>query len=230
MSCADDLTIDDLTTAVSTSVLERVSAGEGSNANLWHMVDRNNVEGLNLDTGGSAPGVIKTWDERLDEDVSVQSGVDDDLILHIPFVSSVRLRTLLLHLPPQTHPHRPVRLRIYTNFPHCPDFADLAGSREVMDVDVGAPTVERRTAAGRRDVDEWALKVQKMASVFSVTLWFSEATTSLRSKVFYVGFKGDAKQLGMDASKLGQVPAANAADKRVDGVAEKKGAGYTTIR
>lgn len=46
----------------------------------------------------------------------------------------------------------------------------------------------------------------------------------------YVGFKGDAKQLSMDMSKLGQVPASQSADKRVDGVTEKKGAGYTTIR
>jgi len=34
----------------------------------------------------------------------------------------------------------------------------------------------------------------------------------------------------MDMSKLGQVPAQNMADKKVDEVAEKKGAGYTTIR
>lgn len=34
----------------------------------------------------------------------------------------------------------------------------------------------------------------------------------------------------MDMSKLGTVPASQQADKKVDGVAEKKGAGYTTIR
>lgn len=34
----------------------------------------------------------------------------------------------------------------------------------------------------------------------------------------------------MDMSKLGQVPAQNAADKPVDGVKEKQSSGYTTIR
>jgi hypothetical protein len=58
----------------------------------------------------------------------------------------------------------------------------------------------------------------------------SDAHTALRSQVFYVGFKGDAKQHTMDMSKLGTVSAANAADRPVDGVAEKKGSGYTTIR
>jgi hypothetical protein len=40
MSCSDDLTADDLTNSVATQVLERVSAGEGSNANLWGHIDR----------------------------------------------------------------------------------------------------------------------------------------------------------------------------------------------
>jgi hypothetical protein len=39
MSCADDLTLDDLTEA-SGSVLERVSAGEGAHTNLWGQIDR----------------------------------------------------------------------------------------------------------------------------------------------------------------------------------------------
>jgi hypothetical protein len=40
MSCADDLTVEDLNNNVSTQVLERVSAGEGSNSNLWSWIDR----------------------------------------------------------------------------------------------------------------------------------------------------------------------------------------------
>ena len=40
MSCADDLTIDDLENGATPEVLERVSAGEGSNQNLWGHIDR----------------------------------------------------------------------------------------------------------------------------------------------------------------------------------------------
>ena len=40
MSCADDLTTDEFSTAVSTEVLERHTAGEGSNTNLWAQIDR----------------------------------------------------------------------------------------------------------------------------------------------------------------------------------------------
>ena len=54
--------------------------------------------------------------------------------------------------------------------------------------------------------------------------------TGQRSSVWYVGFKGDPKRNNMDMSKLGKVAAHSAADRTVDGVAEKKGSGYTTIR
>lgn len=40
MSCSDDLTTDDLNENVSAHVLERVTAGEGSNTNLWGQIDR----------------------------------------------------------------------------------------------------------------------------------------------------------------------------------------------
>lgn len=41
----------------------------------------------------------------------------------------------------------------------------------IMDVDTSDSPI-RRDSVGRREVDEWALKVQKMANVFSVTLLF----------------------------------------------------------
>lgn len=91
MSCADDLTLDDLNANVTSEVLERVSAGEGSNSNLWGSIDRdkyaaglrapltNSVNGVNLVDPESAPKVIKTWDDRLEEEQFVESGVDDEV-------------------------------------------------------------------------------------------------------------------------------------------------------
>lgn len=37
------------------------------------------VTGLNLEDPSSAPSVIKTWDDRLDQEQYVESGVDDDV-------------------------------------------------------------------------------------------------------------------------------------------------------
>lgn len=147
------------------------------------------VVGVNLVDTQSAPKVIKTWDERRDEEQYVESGVDDEvgslvqrftqaapltpqLILYIPFTASLRLRTLLLHLPQPSHPHRPGRLRIFPNLTNVPDFSDVEAMTPVMDIDISSPRVQARDTTGQREVDEFGLKVQKMASVFSVTLVF----------------------------------------------------------
>ncbi|WVN85595.1 uncharacterized protein L203_100744 [Cryptococcus depauperatus CBS 7841] len=205
MSCADDLTTEDLTGNVTAEVLERASAGEGSTTNLWGHIDRDKESGKKLTL---------------------------QLILQIPFVSSVRLRTLVLHLPAPGHPHRPSRVRLYANARHCPDFRDLESVTPIMDIDISqTPDGIRRLPDGRRDVEEWPLKVQKLSNVFSVTLLFTEATTSQRSTVYFVGFKGVPPKHTMDMSKLGQIPTHNAADKPIDGVMEKQmGSNTTTTR
>ncbi|KIR67538.1 hypothetical protein I314_01955 [Cryptococcus bacillisporus CA1873] len=223
MNCADDLTTDDLPGNVTTEVLERASAGEGATTNLWSHIDRDNVTGLNLEDPSSAPFVIKTWDDRLDQEQFVESGVDDDLIIHIPFITSVRLRTLCILPPAPDHPHRSTRLRLYANQPHCPDFGDLESMTPVMDIDTSQPPAGiRRLPDGRRDVEEWPLKVQKLANVFSVTLLFTESSTSQRSQVYFIGLKGVPPKHTMDMSKLGTIPTEKSADQSVDGVAQKQ--------
>jgi hypothetical protein len=41
-----------------------------------------------------------------------------------------------------------------------------------MDLDMTSPPVVQRGIGGVREVEEWGLKVQKLASVHSVTLFF----------------------------------------------------------
>lgn len=156
------------------------------------------VSGVNLDVPESAATIVKTWDERHTMEVYCDSGVDDQagqrlvfqqltsllintfpqMIIHIPFINSLRLRSILL-LPPQpSNSLRPTRIRLFTNLAHPPSFSDIEDMQPVQDIDIStSPSSWQATAgpdgrdsAGRREVEEWPLKVQKMASVFSVTI------------------------------------------------------------
>lgn len=65
---------------------------------------------------------------------------------------------------------------MFANLPNAPDFNDVEGMVPIMDLDVSESPSDVRDAAGRREVDSWALKVQRMASVHSVTLLFVSIT------------------------------------------------------
>jgi hypothetical protein len=118
------------------------------------------------------------------------------MIIHIPFIHSLRLRSLLLLPPPVTNSYRPTRIRLYTNLAQPPSFSDIEdGLTPVQDLNLSqSPSFwqagvdsEGRAEGGRREVEEWPLKVQKMASVWSVTLMIV-STWSFRLPDFYDSF------------------------------------------
>lgn len=67
-------------------------------ANLYGVIDKDNVYGLNLAVPEDARAVIKPWDERDDTAKFADSGVDDQLIIHIPFTQNVRIKSVILKL------------------------------------------------------------------------------------------------------------------------------------
>ena len=56
------------------------------------------MHGLNLVVPEDARNIIKPWHERDETTRYVDSNVDDQLVIHVPFSETVRLRSLLLKL------------------------------------------------------------------------------------------------------------------------------------
>ena len=56
------------------------------------------MHGLNLAVPENARAIIKPWNDREDTEVFVDSGVDDQLVIHVPFNQSVRVRSILLKI------------------------------------------------------------------------------------------------------------------------------------
>jgi len=91
----------------------------GPRDNLYQYIDRPNVVALN--TSGDISKVIKPWHRRLVENEFIRSDVDDQLILHIPFTGSVKLRALLLRTGPTDR--TPTKVALFAN-EGCLDFED----------------------------------------------------------------------------------------------------------
>ncbi|KAI0077263.1 DUF1000-domain-containing protein [Panus rudis PR-1116 ss-1] len=155
---------------------DHVPEGEGPRDNLYAKIDRPNVVALNAESG-SGPEVIKPWNERLNEDVYLESDADDQMIIRVPFIGSVKLRAVLLKAGPADQ--TPAKVSLYTNVENL-DFSD------VSDVQ---PTQEFTIAQGRQ-VGEYHVLPAKFSNVTSVTLFFPSSQGADTIRVYYVGFLG----------------------------------------
>ncbi|KDQ13355.1 hypothetical protein BOTBODRAFT_33676 [Botryobasidium botryosum FD-172 SS1] len=188
--------------------------------NLFGVIDIDNVFGLNLSVPEHAKHVIKPWDERESTEKYAESGVDDQLIIHVPFTQNVRIRSVMLKMARgEVCPHR---LRIYANYPTGIDFDDAETTIPQHDMSL----LESETG-----VTEYPLRVAAFVNVNSLTLFFSESPSTTLSRLYYIGFRGEARTPQKDTSTTLQLGAANAADASIiDRLAEKSAGRQSTIR
>ncbi|KAF8324736.1 galactose-binding domain-like protein [Amanita rubescens] len=188
-------------------------------ANLYSKVDKLNIHGLNLSVPETARDVIKPWDSRDSTDTYAESNVDDQLIIHIPFIESVRIKSILIktgrgELAPQN-------LNVYVNAPTIIDFSDAESGNVKAQLEVALKTDEP-------GVVEYPVRAAVLGNVMALSLvLYSEGGDA--SRIYYVGFKGDIRtQRSVGTSAL-EVPAAGTADaKLVEKAKSKTGASQQT--
>ncbi|KZT60931.1 DUF1000-domain-containing protein [Calocera cornea HHB12733] len=235
-TCQDDLTAVDVA-AASPSVQQRITAGAAETINLFSVIDRDNVFGVNISVPEDAKELIKPWHERESTVKYAESNVDDQLIIHIPFVEQVRIRSIFLKPgtppippPPPDGPAEqgaargelaPHRVRVYVNRPFGVDFGEVDDLKPQQDVSL---------LEGASEVTEYPVRVAAFANVSSCTLLFSESQDGEQCRMYYVGFKGERRSPGRDPNTKLDIPAANAADAPVDRLAEKSANRQNTIR
>ncbi|KAK7045664.1 hypothetical protein VNI00_007497 [Paramarasmius palmivorus] len=212
----------------------------GEENNLFGTIDRDNVHGLNLTVPEDAKELIKPWDQREDTDKFVESGVDDQVIIHIPFTQNVRIKSIMLKLGRGST--APLRLRAYLNRPNIVDFSEADNTKPHLDIsllegETGVVEYPVRTAPGAGAwTSVWAV------SLFFVSLPFlldaglidvpkSDSVDEETSRVYYIGFKGDVREAKKDKNTHMDVPAANSASSTLfDRLSEKAGGQTTTAR
>ncbi|THH16119.1 hypothetical protein EW146_g4462 [Bondarzewia mesenterica] len=188
--------------------------------NLFAVIDRDNVHGLNLTIPEAAKDTIKPWNERESTEKYADSNVDDQMIIHIPFSQNVRVRSLFLKLG--RGEFTPRHLRVYANYPNIIDFADAEGTKPVLNISL----LEGETA-----VTEYPLRVAAFANVTSLSLFFSESIGGDCSRVYYIGFKGEARIARKPGTTKIEIPAANAPDVTLtDRLSEKTAAPQPTAK
>ncbi|CAA7269990.1 unnamed protein product [Cyclocybe aegerita] len=178
------------------------------------------VHGLNLTVPEDAKEIIKPWDEREDNSKYLDSNVDDQLIVHIPFTENVRIKSVLLKLG--RGEVTPRHLRIYANRSNIVDFSEAETLK---------PHVNISLLEGETGVVEYPMRVAAFASVHSLSLFFNDSVGEESSRIYYLGFRGDMRSVKRELNSKLEVPAPNAADASLtDRVTHKVGGQQTTAR
>ncbi|EUC53783.1 PITH domain protein [Rhizoctonia solani AG-3 Rhs1AP] len=187
--------------------------------NLFGVIDRDKVHGLNLSVPEDAKAVIKPWDERESLEKYCETGVDDELILHVPFSRNVRVRSILIKTA--RGELQPRRLRVYANHPAGLDFSDAESTRPQLDIAL---------LEGEGGVVEYPLKAATFTNIIALTLFLTDTPGGEINRIYFVGFKGDARDVQKDVSEYLDIRAANAADAPIDRLAEKAAGSQNLIR
>ncbi|CEL57487.1 PITH domain-containing protein CG6153 OS=Drosophila melanogaster GN=CG6153 PE=2 SV=1 [Rhizoctonia solani AG-1 IB] len=187
--------------------------------NLFAVIDRDKVHGLNLSVPEDAKEVIKPWDERDSVERYCETGVDDELILHVPFSRNVRVRSILIKTA--RGEAQPRRLRVYANHPAGLDFAEAESTRPQQDISL---------LEGEGGVVEYPVKAATFANIISLTMFLTDTSGGEINRIYFVGFKGDARDISKDVSEHLDIRAANASDAPIDRLAEKAAGSQNLIR
>jgi len=173
---------------------------------------------LNLSVPEDARAIIKPWDQRENDETYAESGVDDQIVFHIPFTQRVRIRSILVKTG--RGEIAPTHLRIYINHASIVDFADASNMKPQMDITL----LEDQTT-----VTEYPVRVTAFANVSTLSMLFSDSQGGDVSRIYYVGFKGDTTSPYREPGDRLDVRATNAPDTSLVEKAAEKAARHTTI-
>lgn len=176
-----------------------VKADEGEQDLLYGSIDRDQVVVLNEAVDGSGVGILKTWADRFSSEPELVSDADDQLILHIPFTSSVKLSTLLFR-PPSNAECTPVTLKLYKNLAassiNFDDIASIPDSAITTTLD-SIPSIHDTNAS--KQLVAIPLKPVKWANTDSITIFIDASVGGDLSGLLFLGFKGKSSGLTREA-------------------------------
>lgn len=231
MNCADDLTSIDLSSTVSSTLTS-------STISLFPYILHAQSTGLNLTDPSHLPRLLRPLDSKdvvLSNDEIVgtasetQSGGtwtagcvdsqegDDEIIIHVRFSELVRIKSILIGTGGGQSPISPRRVKVWTNRVDGIDFDMI---EEGVKPEQEWELLESDGEGGRGAV-EYPVRIARFNNVMAVDLAFSESRSHTQSRLFYLGFMGEARQLKKEPGDKMMVGAENGVMRQIDGVKEE---------
>ncbi|GAA5928555.1 PITH domain-containing protein [Sporobolomyces koalae] len=244
MNCADDLTSVDLD-AQNSHTLSLASASTSSSVSLYPFILQSGSYTLNAHDTSHLQRVLRPLDskdtvktnEEIEGTAQAEAGDgnwtagcldsqdgDDELIVHVRFSELVRIKSILIGTGGGRLPTSPRLARVWVNRSTGISFEETATVKGAQEWEL----LENEN--GSRGSVEYPVRISKFANVSELDLFFAN-TRSEQTRLFYLGFMGESRQLKKEPGEPMTVGAENAASSMLDGMKEeKRGASQTSAR
>eukprot|EP00013_Stygamoeba_regulata_P007270 CAMPEP_0177630130 /NCGR_PEP_ID=MMETSP0447-20121125/1045_1 /TAXON_ID=0 /ORGANISM="Stygamoeba regulata, Strain BSH-02190019" /LENGTH=214 /DNA_ID=CAMNT_0019131513 /DNA_START=8 /DNA_END=652 /DNA_ORIENTATION=+ len=171
---------------------------------LFGCIDVERVRCLNEEDEGSVKDIFKPHERRLDKTKFVQSDVDEQLIIYIPFTGSVKVASIVIVGDGDT----------------CPKNVDIWVDRNDIDFDSAEdikPAQRLELQPDPRAELEYHLSPLKFSSVSSITLFVSENFGDDQTRIYHIGLRGQFLKVRRELGELVYELAPNPKDHKVEG-------------
>lgn len=175
-------------------------------SNLYKQISFEGIITLNEAEPRSGAAIVqKTWDERLNDAPTLESDADEQVLMHIPFVSSCKLYSIIIRTSDTDS--APQTLKLFRNR---------------GDMDFGLATdlqpTQRLTLPRCNDVTEIPLNRALWNGTTSINLFFEDNHSGGEeavTRISYLGFKGDFMALNREPVHVLYEAAANPQDHKL---------------
>lgn len=175
-------------------------------SSLYKQIDFDAINTLNESTPRSGASIVqKTWTERSNDTPILESDADEQLLMHVPFVASCKLYSLIIRT--SDTPNAPKSLKLFRN-------------RDDLDFTAAADLKPTQTLELPRtnEVAEIPLNRAQWNMTTSIDLFFEDNHSDGDEDVTvisYLGFKGDFMAVNREPVNVLYEAAANPSDHKM---------------
>ncbi|KAM5343059.1 hypothetical protein ACJ41O_014025 [Fusarium nematophilum] len=175
---------------------------------LYSQIDFDHIVTLNEAQRDVGKAVVKkTWQERLSVTPELESDVDEQLLMTVPFTAQIKLHSILIRTSPSAS--APKTLRLFINRQDL-DFSAAEESKPVQTLELSQTS----------DLQEVPVRRALFSNVQQLVLFFADNFGDGDedvTRISYLGFKGEWTQLGRAPANIMYEAAPQPGDHKLKG-------------
>eukprot|EP00127_Corallochytrium_limacisporum_P007484 Clim_evm6s253 gene=Clim_evmTU6s253 len=145
---------------------------------LRQYIDFPKVRAMNEAEDGSAKTIFRPWEERITGEGEVESDVDEELLIYVPFTGEVTLKSIALLA--EAGDKHPSTMKVFINR----DDIDFGVAQDLQ------PLQSWDLVNQGTDVLEYETSITKFKNVHSLTFYFPDNNGAETTKLRFIGLKG----------------------------------------